>query len=164
MARLVNVRGLRPGQEIHYIGRQFGGWNASELQNPFRVRNNRTWAITKYVVYLVNELIAEIESNNRGEPAPKIDELRSIAKSRKAIGCWCVPRACHGHFVLWLTMVIRGERTFKDFDKFLDWLVSQGGISVEMTDDCYLFRAHGGYDQKVVYYKDLERLCNVLSH
>lgn len=67
-----------------YIGRGWKGWRRSIWANPFHVGKDGTRAecIEKYRAWIQKQpkLMAQLGS------------LRG-----KTLGCWCWPRACHGH-------------------------------------------------------------------
>ena len=69
-----------------YIGRKTKFLRGSKWGNPYIISKNlyRKQAVQRYNTYL---------SNNQ-ELLQSLPELRG-----KTLGCWCVPRLCHGHII-----------------------------------------------------------------
>jgi hypothetical protein len=74
-----------------YIGRKFGGFNGSDWANPFTISEDteelRKDALWKYLQHIL-----------RSPMRFQLDELRAAP----ALVCWCAPKLCHGHVLLWL--------------------------------------------------------------
>ena len=83
---VVNVAKKQPADE--YIGRAFAGRAASIWGNPFPLKSNtlraRYEAIAAFWEHLERseELLAAVSS-----------------LSGRSLGCWCAPKACHGHLL-----------------------------------------------------------------
>ena len=98
MLRVISVKGLAPNDpSVTYIGRDWAGWRASALGNPFHVKGgDRGATLPKYREWLRRQWVAN---------GPVKAELLSIARRVKAgedvqLGCWCKHHGpntpCHG--------------------------------------------------------------------
>lgn len=85
---VVNANEIRDGL---YIGRRFGGYEASHWANPFLVgkdtEENRKTAIWKYVLHILD--------------SPMRFHLDQLRQADRLI-CWCAPKLCHGHVLQWI--------------------------------------------------------------
>lgn len=96
MIKLVNVKFGKLGGVV-YVGRKCGGYGGSVLGNPFKigVDGDRDEVIRKYKVWLWNEY------KKGGSVKDEIDKLVVRYKKGEEIvlGCWCVPKKCHGEII-----------------------------------------------------------------
>lgn len=90
MTKVVNVYKAR--YDV-YIGRA-GKGNDGYFGNPFAMKNEseRDAVLKKYEAYFLDRIEKDAEFKNR-----------ILALKGKTLGCFCAPRACHGHVIAaWL--------------------------------------------------------------
>ncbi len=101
MISVVNVRRTRVG--VHYVGRAYGGFQASALANQWRRQEvgGKAQAIQLYREWLNNVMQ---QGALRDETCPAWKELLQLAQLHKEgediqLGCWCAPEPCHAEVV-----------------------------------------------------------------
>ena len=90
LVNLHDFNGMK--EEIVYIGRRHPKWGSSLFQNPYKIGRdgNREEVIQKYRDYLDNSPFL----------LRALLVLRENLERGQKLGCWCVPKACHGHVLL----------------------------------------------------------------